>query len=64
MKKHKSVAGSAGLFRIRSLVAFRHQSRVARVLSAVAALAIALVFVPTTAFAVHDTGKFELDGNI
>jgi uncharacterized repeat protein (TIGR01451 family)/LPXTG-motif cell wall-anchored protein len=50
-----------------ALAAFRHQNPVARFVSIVAAFAIAMLLVGANvapAQAVHDTGKFELDGNI
>lgn len=52
MSKHVATAGPSLLSRLRSLVAFRHQNPIARVVSTIAAFAsamvLALVSVPTT----------------
>jgi LPXTG-motif cell wall-anchored protein len=45
MNKHTVIAGPTGLARIRSLVAFRHQNPVARLISVVVAFAIAMLLV-------------------
>jgi uncharacterized repeat protein (TIGR01451 family) len=51
--------------RIRSLLSFRHQNPLARLVSVLAAFAIAalLAIGVGPAYAVHDNGMFELDGN-
>lgn len=45
MKKHSSAAGSTGLDRIRSLLAFRHHNPVARLVSTILAIAMATLLV-------------------
>ncbi|HEX2894362.1 MAG TPA: LPXTG cell wall anchor domain-containing protein [Marmoricola sp.] len=66
MNKHKRIARPAGTFRVRSLLSFRHQNPIARLVSGAAAFATATVLAVGMgpAYAVHDTGMFELDGNI
>jgi uncharacterized repeat protein (TIGR01451 family)/LPXTG-motif cell wall-anchored protein len=64
-KKHRSTSGPTGIARLRSLLAFRHHNPVARFVSILAAFTTALLLAigMGPAFAVHDNGMFELDGN-
>jgi LPXTG-motif cell wall-anchored protein len=54
MKKHTTAAGPTGTRRLRSLVAFRHQSPAARLLSTLVAFAIAMLLVAGTSPAQAD----------
>jgi len=66
MNKHYDSSRPTGIARLRSLVTFRHHNPAARLLSTLVAFAIAMLLVAGIgpAYAVHDTGMFELDGNI
>ncbi|MGY2876748.1 putative repeat protein (TIGR01451 family)/LPXTG-motif cell wall-anchored protein [Marmoricola sp. URHA0025 HA25] len=70
MNKHLSTAGLIGFGRIRSVLAFRHQSPIARLVSAIAAFAIAMLLVganivPAQAASPCPTpGNFEIDGDM
>jgi uncharacterized repeat protein (TIGR01451 family) len=65
MSRHLAVPGSTGFRRLRSLLSFRHQNPLARLVSVVAAFATAMLLAigMGPAYAVHDNGMFELDGN-
>jgi LPXTG-motif cell wall-anchored protein len=54
MKKHTTAAGPTGMRRLRSLVAFRHHSPAARLLSTLVAFAIAMLLVASTSPAQAD----------
>src|SRR4051794_6137099 len=70
MSKHSASRGSNRRDRSRSLLSFRHQNPVARIISMIAALAIALLVVganaaPVQAVPVCPTpGNFEIDGDM
>ena len=54
MKKHSSTSGPNGVSRIRSLLAFRHQNPVARLVSMIAVFAMAMLLVGGTGAAYAD----------
>jgi len=71
MNKHSSTAGSTGMARIRSLLAFRHQSPIARLISTIAAFTIAVLLVGVNAAPAQAVpqpcpipGGFEIDGDL
>src|SRR3954452_15449511 len=70
MNKHSSTAGPTGFGWARSLLAFRHQSPLGRLVSIIAAFAIAMLLVganvsPVQAASPCPTpGNFEIDGDM